>query len=399
LTRTAIISLSPIKRDRRVLRQCALVAARGELAAVIGYGSNGDKLTGGYPFEAINLPVASTAHRLSTVIRQVPSWSGLTAARSGFWAASRHRQALAALHKHRPDVVIANDWPALVIAARYKASRLNEHQPCSILYDSHEFATLEFDESRWWRLVYKPFVAALEADAIASADAISTVGPGIAQALQDKYGLAETPSVVRNLADQIAIPERQTGWPLTILYHGYVLPDRGLEALIQSVSHWQVPHQLIMRGDGAPDYIAGLKTLANASGPPGQIRFEPGVPLDQVLVAASGADLGVFFTPLGSAQRALTLPNKLFEYIGAGLAIAVSPGPDMRAVVEEYGVGIVSQDPSAAAIAQAINALTPDKVTAFRQASRGAATTLNWDHESRAFIALLNSLASMSATR
>ncbi len=395
MTRTAILSLSPIARDRRVLRQCALLAARGELAVVIGYGSRKD--VSDWTFEPIELPVPSVAHRLSTLIRQLPAWTGSLAARLGFWAAARHRQALAALVRHDPDTVIANDWPALVIASRYKATRTQQNQSCVILYDSHEFATLEFDESPWWRAVYKPFVAALEADAMASADIVSTVGPGIAQALQERYTLAETPAIIRNLADPITLPARAANWPMTILYHGYVLPDRGLEPLIDSVARWNGPHQLVIRGDGAADYINALKARAAASGHAAQIMFEPGVALDQVLLAASSADLGVFFTPLGSAQRAFTLPNKLFEYIGAGLAVAVSPGPDMRAVVEHYDVGVVSRDPGAAAIAEAINALTPHSVSAFREAARKAAATLNWQHESRAFTTVLDYLAKLQA--
>jgi glycogen synthase len=386
LNRTVIVSLSPVARDRRVLRQCALVDCRNELAGVIGFGNREDRLP--WPFEPIALPVPSVWHRLSTILRQAPAVAGRVAAQWGFWAAARHRQALAALQKHKPDLIIANDWPALVIAHRYKATNR-----CAILYDSHEFATLEFDESFWWRTVYKPFVMALETEAIASADIISTVSPGIAQALQNRYTLAERPAVIRNLADQITIPERRPNWPMTILYHGYVLPDRGIEPLIDSVAQWREPHQLVIRGDGAHDYVGALKQRAAASGHVGQITFEPGVALDKVLMAASEADLGVFFTPLGSAQRAFALPNKLFEYIGAGLAVAVSPGSDMRTVVEQYGVGVISRDPEAGAIAETINALTPDSVARFRKAARAAAATLNWAHESAVLARLLDRLS------
>jgi glycosyltransferase involved in cell wall biosynthesis len=385
VTRTAILSLSPIARDRRVLRQCAIVAERGEMAVVIGYGSAKDQLP--WPFEAIPLPLPNVQHRLSTVIRQVPAWTGLTAARCGFWAAARHRQALAALRKHAPDIIVASDWPALVIAARYK----QEH-PCLILFDSHEFAPLEFEERLWWRMVYKPFVTALEADTIGSADAISTVGPGIAQAMQSFYALPETPNIIRNVADRIALPERAAQWPLNILYHGYILPDRGLEALIDSVAQWHLPHQLTIRGDGATEYLTALKTRASRSDKPEQIRFEPGVALDNVLIAASASDLGVFFTPLESEQRAFGLPNKLFEYICAGLAVAISPGPDMRTIVNQYGVGVVSRDPGSIAIAEAINGLTQQSVEGFRSAARIAAMTLNWEHESRVLTLLLDRL-------
>jgi sulfite reductase beta subunit-like hemoprotein len=98
-------------------------------------------------------------------------------------------------------------------------------------------------------------------------------------------------------------------------------------------------------------------------------------------LAAASADLGVHFTPLETKQRHFSMPNKLFEYIGAGLAVAVSPGADLRAIVESYDVGVVSADAGAEASAAAINSLTPERVAGFRQAARQAARTLCWEVE------------------
>jgi glycosyltransferase involved in cell wall biosynthesis len=98
-------------------------------------------------------------------------------------------------------------------------------------------------------------------------------------------------------------------------------------------------------------------------------------------IAARSADLGVHFTPLDTDQRHFSLPNKLFEYIGAGLAVAVSPGVDLKAVVEAHGVGMVSRDASVEAVAEAINELTQDRVAGFKTAARSAAATLCWESE------------------
>lgn len=98
-------------------------------------------------------------------------------------------------------------------------------------------------------------------------------------------------------------------------------------------------------------------------------------------LAAHSADLGVHFTPLNTDQRHFSLPNKLFEYIGAGLAVAVSPGVDLKRMVEGHGVGVVSRDASAKAAADAINRLTQASVSAFKAASRQAAQTLCWESE------------------
>lgn len=382
---TAVLSFSRIARDTRVLRQCAALAERGALKLVIGYAEPEDTLP--WPFAHEPLPRPTTRTRLSTLLRQVPARLGAFAAERGFWAASRHRWALAQLRSANPRRVVANDWPALVVAARRK----REDPTLRIHYDSHEFATLEFDERRYWRIAYKPFVAHLEAAHIGAADVVSTVGPRLAAALREHYALRETPVVIRNIPDRIAIPPRAAGWPLALLFHGQILPDRGLEALLDSMARWTTPHHLTIRGSGAEAYIESLRRRAPA---PERVRFEPAVPPDQVMrVAAESADVGVHVTPLGTTQRHFSMPNKLFEYIGAGLAVVVSPGADLKALVEAHGVGVVAADAGAEAVADAINALDPARVEQFRAAAREAAATLCWQHERKLFQAVQDRLA------
>lgn len=374
--KAAVLSFSRIARDRRVLRQCALLAEMGASPLVIGYGEEQDIIA--YEFARWPVPQPTAGHRASTLIRQLPAHLGDWAARIGFWAAPRHRWALRQLLASGAEMVLANDWPALVVAARWKAETGGR-----VHYDTHEFATLEFDERRVWRVVYKPFVTHLERAAIGAADAVSTVGPNLADELQRHYALPRRPLVIRNIPNRIALPESTgTHWPLRLLYHGQILPDRGLETLIDSIPHWRSPHALTIRGDGDPGYVERLRRRAGEIAPGASIVFEPAVPPDEVMpIAAATADLGVHFTPLETKQRHFSLPNKLFEYIGAGLAVAVSPGADLRQIVEGHGVGIASADASPQAVAAAINSLDATQVERFRARARIAAGELCWEHE------------------
>ncbi|MFM9975729.1 MAG: glycosyltransferase [Beijerinckiaceae bacterium] len=320
------------------------------------------------------------AHRLSTVARQLPAWLGLRAAETGFWLAGRHRWALSELRKAKPHFVLANDWPALIVASAWKAE-----SGAAIHYDTHEFATLEFDERLWWRTVYKPFVTQLEKKHILNADSVSTVGTLLGRELQKLYQLPNMPGVVRNTPNAIDLADDyKTHWPLRILYHGQVINDRGIETLIDSMVHWNEPHTLIIRGSGSSAYIASLKQRVARNGHTLRVAFEAAVPPDEVIRKASTtADVGVHFTPLETKQRHFSMPNKLFEYIGAGLAVAVSPGADLKDIVESHGVGVVSTDASAEAAAIAINGLSQTSVSAFRKAARKAARTLSWESEKR----------------
>lgn len=383
----AVLSFSRLARDRRVMRQCELLRSLGEEPLAIAYAEVGDHSS--FHLESRQAPKPTTAHRLAVLVRQLPAHLGLRSARAGFWAASRHRWALATLRRRRPRLVLANDWPALVVAAAYKAE-----SGAKIHYDSHEFATLEFDEHAYWRLVYKPMVTKLEHASIYSADSISTVGQRLAEAMQARYGLADQPVVIRNIPRQIALPPVEpTSWPLRLLYHGQLLPDRGLETLISTVPLWRVPHRLTIRGDGAESYISALKRQAHATGRSDLISFVPAVPPDEVMpVAARSADVGVHFTPLDTDQRHFSMPNKLFEYIGAGLAAAVTPGADLKRLIEVHNVGVCARDASVIACAEVIDSLTQDRVTELKANARLAAETLCWEAESLVLARVLRQL-------
>lgn len=372
----AVLSFSRLARDSRVMRQCELLRHLGHEPLVIAFAEPDD--AAGYTLVHRPTPQPTTARRLATLARRLPAHLGRAAASAGFWAEAEHRWALAELRRHRPALVIANDWPALVVAAEYKRAHGGK-----VHYDTHEFATLEFDERWWWRTVYKPMVRHLESGSLDAADGISTVGDRLADALAASYGLQRRPVVVRNIPDGIALPDAAPAqWPLRILYHGRVLPDRGLETLLLSVKRWETPHQVTIRGDGDEGYVDRLKSIVAAEGIGAQVTFAAAVPPRRVMpIAVETADLGVHFTPLGTDQRHFSLPNKVFEYIGAGLAIAVSPGADLKTLVEAHGVGVVAEDDTAHGAATAINSLTQQSVDAFKTSARRAARMLCWENE------------------
>ncbi|MBX9661138.1 MAG: glycosyltransferase, partial [Nitrospiraceae bacterium] len=191
------------------------------------------------------------------------------------------------------------------------------------------------------------------------------------------------PAVVRNIPDRIALDANaQTGWPLRLLFHGNIVANRGLEALIDSLEQWTTPHFLTIRGNGAKAYVDTLRQRVRNVRRSDFVRFEPAVHPDEVIpLAAETADCGVFFTPLDTLQQQFTMPNKLFEYISAGLAVAVSPAADMRDLVLGHDLGLVSENDGAEAIAATINSLTRESVDQFKAKARVAAQSLCWDAE------------------
>lgn len=276
-----------------------------------------------------------------------------------------------------PALWIANDWPMLPIAAEAAATKGG-----IVVYDSHEMALEEFAERPEWRRYVRPVVAHIEAKYIRDAKVISSVSPGITAHLESTYHVPGTHLTLRNAPAFQATGPRLAGDPVRLLYHGLVAPGRGLEALIESAASWKPGYTLTVRGPASPpDYTDQLASLASRHGVTGRVSFEGPVPMTSLVSAARPFDIGIMALPGHSAHTRFALPNKLFEYMMAGLALAVTNLEEMVTLLDDTGAGFNLGDGSEGAISAALNALTREDIDRMRAAALEAAKRYNWDAE------------------
>ena len=377
ITTVCLISFSNIATDGRIRRH-------GDLLADLGLEVHGVGLSGPPaahpPTWAIRTiddrpwstgEIAQQAVRLA-LARPLPR----TAARS-YWKSPRYRSMYELAAQVRADLYVANDWNTLPIAARLAAERGTRYA-----YDTHEYAVAEKADESKWRLVWPPFLRAIEGALIPGAAYVTTVSEGIAAFLQRDHALAAPPVVVRNAPRFAAMPLRPPADPLVVLFHGGLLRDRGLETLIDSAALWTHGQRLLIRGNGAPAYVEALRARAAASPAADRIAFEPAVDPTAVVEAANRtADIGIYFPSALNDQTRHALPNKFFEYTMAGLALCVLGGTELGALVTQYENGGLITTPSAAAVAAAINAMDAEKVLAYKEKSLDAAPALSWENE------------------
>jgi glycosyltransferase involved in cell wall biosynthesis len=136
---------------------------------------------------------------------------------------------------------------------------------------------------------------------------------------------------------------------------------------------------LTIRGPGKPDYLQGLAALAAAVGVSARVTMDPPVPTGELVSAAASHDIGLMALPGHSAHNAFALPNKVFEYLMAGLAICVTDLPSMAALVRATGAGVLAGDGSEHAIAAALRDLTPERIDAMKRRALEAAKELHFD--------------------
>lgn len=380
MTRIALVCISPLRHDSRVLRHAALLSGAGYEVRIFAQAPLPDAPS--EPVTRLPGPGHDWRVRLGLVLRQAPAtlWAG--SAEPLYWASLTKRAARRELLKYRPDLVIANDWRALPIAFAAKRS-------CGarIIYDSHEFAPEEFADSRLWRLLARRHVAAIEGRYIGRADAAMTVSDGISEALAERYDLAERPVVIANMPPRTTTCFRPAGERITVLYHGAIVPRRGLETLIESLPLWPSHFRLVLRGPTQGQFDQHLRGLAAGLGD--RIAFEAAVAPGQIVAAASAADIGFFLLSNSTTHARFALPNKVFEYLSAGLMVISSDLPEVRKVIDGAGCGLLLPEDTPQTIAACLSDLTRDRIDACKRASLDAAQRLNFDAEGAKLLALV----------
>ena len=292
-------------------------------------------------------------------------------------------------HGTPPTIWIANDWEMLPIAFF-----LQREFGGKIIYDAHEYAADQFSHDTQWKIWIRPLTKAIERKYIYQVDAITTVSPGICRALKNRYELSKTPVCIRNIPAYKAFEFRPVSENSTIkiLYQGVVAKGRGLEALIESTPLWKRNFKLVIRGPGQPDYINALGQLIVQTASNIEIEIAPPVPYSKLMETARESDIGLMLLNNKSVHNKYALPNKLFEYMMAGLAVIVSDVPDMAEIVTNYNTGKVVKSLDPHVIAAQINALTADQINQMKEASLKASKSLNWEKEQHELLNTIRSL-------
>jgi glycosyltransferase involved in cell wall biosynthesis len=210
---------------------------------------------------------------------------------------------------------------------------------CPFIYDSHELHS----DTKGVRGFKRSFILGLEKLFLINANSILSVSEPIAQI----YKLRHPALPVRVLlncppawkgTDKKHVLRNKAGLAeqdIICLYQGRLTRGRGLEMALECFEHFKNTRIfLVVMGFGQLQPLVE-KACANPN-----IRFVPGVSHTEVMDNTSDADIGLLLTEPGCLNHAYSLPNKLFEYLQAGLAIVASDLPLISEVIHSHNVGM-----------------------------------------------------------
>ncbi len=357
--RATIAVISDLSTDMRVQKQALLLTEMGYTVTLIGRNS------GKSP--SLFLPRIRII-RLRVLFRRGPMMYILF-----------NVALLLRLLTRRSELYIANDLDTLIPC--YYVSRLFGKP---LVYDAHEYFTGQFglSERKFKYSVWKK----AERRLVPKVRHMVTVSNSIADLYRKEYGV--DPVVIMNVApstDEL-IPYNRNNLgvgvdDLLVIYQGSgINPGRGIMELINAMTMLERV-RLIIAGSG--DMIEEVKHAVSYKGLAGNVIFLPRMKWEEMMQFTMICDVGLSLDPDNCINQRFSLPNKLFDYIAAGIPAIVSPLPEVSTVVSQYACGLILSHVTPYTIAGALERLRDDRelLAELKDQALEARKVLNWENE------------------
>ena len=280
---------------------------------------------------------------------------------------------------HRCNCLLSNDLDTLL--PNFWISKLKR---IPLIYDSHEYFT-EVPE-----LVERPKVQKvwkrIEEYILPKMKEMITVNQSIANLFHEKYGIKV--HVVRNIPMRKMLPAPASRDAIGIDPKKHVLVlqgsginiHRGSEELVDAMRYLD-DCQLVIIGGG--DVLPVLKEKVTANNWNDRVKFFPRMPYQQMMAITQLAELGFTLDKDTNLNYRFSLPNKLFDYIQAGVPIVASRLTEIEKIVTDYNIGTFIDNHDPETIASTVKKVLNDEknLVIWKNNLIFAAQNLCWENE------------------
>jgi glycosyltransferase involved in cell wall biosynthesis len=305
------------------------------------------------------------------------------------------RAALELVPRLEPEAIHAHDLDTLDVG--YEASR---RLGVPLVYDSHELwreNNFLLKESPWRRWRFRR----LEQQLIGRAARVITTTESRGEALERWYGI-ERPVIVMNCQDPVDLPpgdrlSRELELPSSariLLYQGLAAFDRGLLVGLDLLERLPETFRYVTLGNGRD--LERLQRIILDRGLGSRAFTLGGVPPAELPSYTCSAHYGLSLIQNTSLSYYLSAPNKIFEYMTAGIPLVAGDFPELRRLREQGDVGELVDPADPEAAARAVLRLEKDpprRERIRRETRRLVGETYNWPKQAEKLISLYDSLS------
>lgn len=288
----------------------------------------------------------------------------------------------------KTDIFHCNDLNTLPIGVLVK-NLFNKN--CKIIYDAHEFET----ERCGLYGIEKKLHQWLERFLIYYSDKVITASFSYADQYQLLYNMPK-PYVVLNcppftevvkhdlFRTELGIRQNQT----ILLYQGALSPGRGIELLLEAFSNLVSDETVIVfMGYGILETEIRKQAESNSI-----IFFRQAVPVDILLNYTASADYGISLIEDVCLSYRYCLPNKMFEYLMAGIPVLCSNLFEMRRLVDQYNLGVVASENTVDGFLDAIKKLLLADYDLLAANVSDVKKIFNWENQEKVLLRVYGDL-------
>jgi glycosyltransferase involved in cell wall biosynthesis len=290
------------------------------------------------------------------------------------------------IRKHKPQLLVANDldtlWPSNFFARKRKIP---------LIYDSHEIFC-EVPELQNTPLKKKMWES-LEKRIVPRLKYCITVNQSIANWFDKKYGTDF--KVVRNIPDAMKVTatrsRHELGLPtdkkIILLQGAGINIQRGAEEAIDAMK-WVEDAILLIIGGG--DAIKNLESRIKDAEWSNRVMMLPKMKPEELYHYTCNADIGLSLDKDTNINYRFSLPNKVFDYVNAGLPVLASALPEVQSFIDKYQVGVCIKSHDPQHIAEMMNFMlhAPDYST-WKENTKKAAAENSWEKEKQVWLNMI----------
>ena len=167
---------------------------------------------------------------------------------------------------------------------------------------------------------------------------------------------------------------------IVILQGAGINVDRGAEELLEAIA---LSNDYVLYIIGTGGVIEDLKERAKLEDLKGKVIFVGRVPYQEMMQYTLNADVGVTLDKDTNINYRFSLPNKIFDYMKAGIPVLASNLKEVANIVNTYKVGLVIGNHEPETILKGLDSLlkNQEEVKTFSKNGLKGVEILNWEQE------------------
>ena len=233
-----------------------------------------------------------------------------------------------------------------------------------VVFDSQEFFTGQFSNEASYK---RKWVEETEKKFIGNCDFVLGTTTAMVEALRKKYNLQKGTFRVRNVPLRSEIPnitESDTTTPLKLVWHGKsinVNNKRGVHILIKAVLNAKCKCELYLQGKINNEELRKIDLIKNEYSSDNKIHVIPSANPKYIVTSLTRYHIGLIGELPEELNQEYTSSNKLFDFIGAGLAIIAPDVIGLTETINEYKNGLIYPPGDFMKLAEKIEKLSKDR--------------------------------------